>query len=109
MTYTQGESSETSSVNSRLSDHEDTPSFAINAASQIEVVEEMVKALKTEEKDLVPETRDISQKDEMLLDADEVLLQEKLALVDDDENFDHLRGVSEVASNEEAKGELNEE
>jgi len=33
MTYTQGESSETSSVNSRLSDHEDTPSFAINAAS----------------------------------------------------------------------------
>jgi hypothetical protein len=109
MTYTQGESSETSSVNSRLSDHEDTPSFAINAASQIEVVEEMVKALKTEEKDLIPETRDISQKDEMLLDADEVLLQEKLALVDDDENFDHLRGVSEVASNEEAKGELNEE
>ncbi len=103
MTYTQGESSETSSVNSRLSDHEDTPSFVINAASQIEVVEEMVKALKSEEKDLIPETRDISQKDEMLLDADEVLLQEKLALVDDDENFDHLRGASEVASNEEAK------
>lgn len=69
----------------------------------------MVKALKSEEKDLIPETRDSSQKDEMLIDADEVLLQEKLSLVDDDENFDHLRGASEVASNEEAKKELNEE
>jgi hypothetical protein len=35
----------------------------------------MVKALKSEPQDLIPEVRDLSQKDEMLLDADEVLLE----------------------------------
>lgn len=52
----------------------------------------MVKVLKSEQpQDSIPETRDVSQKDEMLLDADEVLLEEKLALVDDDDNFSHLK------------------
>jgi hypothetical protein len=35
----------------------------------------MVKALKSDPQDFIPKTRDLSQKDEMLLDADEVLLE----------------------------------
>jgi len=70
MTYIQGESSETSSVNST----EDTTAFTINTTIPAEVVEGKGKGLKSEEKDdLIPETRDVSQKDEMLID-EEVLL-----------------------------------
>ena len=92
MTYIQGESSETSSVNST----EDTTTFTINTTTPAELVEDKSKLLKSDEKDdLIPETRDLSNKDEMLID-EELLLQEKLSSVDDESNFDHLKRVSEV-------------
>jgi len=67
MTYIQGESSETSSVNST----EDTTAFTLNTTIP---AEPEGKKLKSEQNDdLIPETRDVSQKDEMLID-EEVLL-----------------------------------
>jgi len=83
---------------------EDTTTFTINTTTPAELVEDKSKLLKSDEKDdLIPVTRDLSNKDEMLID-EELLLQEKLSSVDDESNFDHLNRVSEVASepNEES-------